>query len=33
MNVPIGFDTATKLYSEIIGNIAIDTLSTKKYYQ
>ena len=27
-----GFDTATKTYSEIIGNIAKDTLSAKKYY-
>ncbi len=27
-----GFDTATKVYSEMIGNIAIDALSAKKYY-
>ncbi len=26
-----GFDTATKIYSEIIGNIARDALSAKKY--
>lgn len=27
-----GFDTATKIYSELIGNIAKDALSAKKYY-
>lgn len=27
-----GFDTATKVFSEIIGNIACDALSAKKYY-
>jgi diphosphate-dependent phosphofructokinase len=27
-----GFDTASKIYSEIIGNIARDALSAKKYY-
>ncbi len=27
-----GFDTATKTYSEMIGNIAKDALSAKKYY-
>lgn len=27
-----GFDTATKIYSEIVGNIAIDTLSNQKYW-
>lgn len=27
-----GFDTATKVYSEMIGNIAKDALSAKKYY-
>lgn len=26
-----GFDTATKIYSEMIGNLAKDTLSAKKY--
>ena len=32
--VPIsfGFDTACKIYSEIIGNIARDAISAKKYY-
>ena len=27
-----GFDTATRIYSEMIGNICIDALSEKKYY-
>lgn len=27
-----GFDTASKVYSEIIGNLAKDALSSKKYY-
>jgi pyrophosphate--fructose-6-phosphate 1-phosphotransferase len=27
-----GFDTASKIYSEFIGNLAIDALSAKKYY-
>ena len=27
-----GFDTATKVYSELIGNIARDTCSSKKYW-
>ena len=33
-DVPIsfGFDTACKVYSEIIGNIMIDALSAKKYW-
>lgn len=30
--VSFGFDTATKTYSEQIGNIIIDTRSTKKYH-
>ena len=30
--VSFGFDTATKTYSEQIGNIIVDTRSTKKYY-
>lgn len=32
--VPIsfGFDTASKIYSEMIGNLAYDTLSSLKYY-
>jgi pyrophosphate--fructose-6-phosphate 1-phosphotransferase len=29
---PFGFDTACKVYSEMIGNIAKDALSAKKYY-
>lgn len=33
-DIPIsfGFDTACKVYSEIIGNIARDAISSKKYY-
>lgn len=30
--VPFGFDTACKIYSEMIGNIARDAKSSKKYY-
>jgi pyrophosphate--fructose-6-phosphate 1-phosphotransferase len=30
--ISFGFDTATKIYSEMIGNIARDALSAKKYY-
>ncbi len=30
--ISFGFDTACKVYSEIIGNIARDALSAKKYY-
>lgn len=30
--VSFGFDTATKTYAEQIGNILVDTRSTKKYY-
>ncbi len=30
--VSFGFDTACRVYSEIIGNIARDALSAKKYY-
>lgn len=30
--ISFGFDTATKTYSEMIGNIARDVLSAKKYY-
>lgn len=30
--VSFGFDTASKIYSEMIGNIARDALSAKKYY-
>ena len=32
VKIPFGFDTATKIYSEMIGNIAKDALSAKKYY-
>lgn len=32
IEIPFGFDTATKTFSEIIGNIARDALSAKKYY-
>lgn len=32
IEVSFGFDTATKTYAEIIGNLALDTLSSKKYY-
>ncbi len=30
--ISFGFDTATKIYSELIGNIGRDALSAKKYY-
>ncbi|CUI16852.1 phosphofructokinase [Candidatus Protochlamydia naegleriophila] len=32
IEVSFGFDTACKIYSEIIGNILKDALSAKKYY-
>ncbi len=32
IEISFGFDTACKIYSEIIGNITCDTLSGKKYY-
>ena len=32
VEISFGFDTASKVYSEIIGNIARDALSAKKYY-
>lgn len=32
VEISFGFDTACKTYSELIGNIMLDTLSTKKYY-
>lgn len=32
IEISFGFDTATKTYSELIGNIAKDALSAKKYY-
>ena len=30
--VSFGFDTACKIYSELIGNICVDALSAQKYY-
>jgi diphosphate-dependent phosphofructokinase len=32
IEIPFGFDSACKTYSELIGNIAKDALSAKKYY-
>ncbi|CAG9324391.1 unnamed protein product [Blepharisma stoltei] len=32
IEVSFGFDTATKTYSEVIGNVLIDAVSSKKYY-
>jgi len=32
IETPVGFDTATKVYSQLIGNIETDALSAKKYY-
>lgn len=32
IEIPFGFDTACKVYSEMIGNILKDTLSAKKYW-
>jgi pyrophosphate--fructose-6-phosphate 1-phosphotransferase len=32
IEISFGFDSACKTYSELIGNIARDTLSSKKYY-
>mmetsp|Transcript_16978 Transcript_16978/g.2795 ORF Transcript_16978/g.2795 Transcript_16978/m.2795 type:complete len:191 (+) Transcript_16978:276-848(+) len=32
IEISFGFDTATKVYSEVIGNLSIDALSSKKYY-
>ena len=32
IEVSFGFDTATKVYSEVIGNLCLDALSSKKYY-
>lgn len=32
IEVSFGFDTATRVYTELIGNICLDTLSSKKYY-
>lgn len=30
--VPFGYDTATKVYSNMIGNICVDTMSSNMYY-
>ncbi len=32
VTIPFGFDTACKVYSEMIGNLARDALSAKKYW-
>lgn len=32
IDISFGFDTATKVYSELIGNILRDAISAKKYY-
>ena len=32
IEVSFGFDTATKTYSEAIGNLCVDALSSKGYY-
>src|SRR5690606_18771359 len=32
IEISFGFDSATKTYAEIIGNIAKDAISSKKYY-
>lgn len=32
VQIPFGYDTACKTYAELIGNIARDMLSAKKYY-
>lgn len=32
IEIPFGFDSACKTYSELIGNVARDVLSSKKYY-
>jgi len=32
IEISFGFDTACKIYSELIGNIARDAISAKKYY-
>jgi pyrophosphate--fructose-6-phosphate 1-phosphotransferase len=32
IEISFGFDTASKVYSEIIGNLGKDSLSAKKYY-
>ena len=32
IEISFGFDTACKTYSELIGNICKDCISSKKYY-
>ena len=32
IEVSFGFDTATKTYSEAIGNLCVDAMSSKNYY-
>ncbi len=32
VEVSFGFDTACKTYSELIGNIQMDTAASRKYY-
>ncbi|MDR0915406.1 MAG: diphosphate--fructose-6-phosphate 1-phosphotransferase [Endomicrobium sp.] len=32
IEIPFGFDTATKIYSELVGNICIDVCSSRKYW-
>lgn len=32
IEVSFGFDTATKTYSEAIGNLSVDAMSSKNYY-
>jgi 6-phosphofructokinase len=32
IQVSFGFDTATKVYSECIGNLCTDAVSSRKYY-
>jgi pyrophosphate--fructose-6-phosphate 1-phosphotransferase len=32
IEVSFGFDTATKVYSEAIGNLCTDAVSNRKYY-
>ena len=32
MDISFGFDTACKIYSELIGNVCLDALSSGKYY-
>lgn len=32
IEIPFGFDSACKTYSELIGNVARDAISAKKYY-